>query len=314
MKSIRSKICLIITLSLLLSGCFLINPGSVPVDSKITLSDTYYGNGYTFTIAGEPKYVEETVYRIQDEKELALLSLSAFEKGEAKVYYESATELSLNKTMQYVSSLLPFTFALQLGTQSYKQGDEIVKEINSLEIQYDQTQYDTLLNYVDAWDTLYMQDSYTILQELQVYHDQLLLNTQYDTSLLTIDLSQSDGHGSFEAIGLFENKVAVCSGYSRAYMALLKDRGIAAIMVSSLSMNHAWNLVYTGSEWKYVDVTFDDPIPDEKGRALRTFFLKNLAFFEKDKKHTFDLSGEDTMSMGDYGAWASYVFSNPLSE
>jgi hypothetical protein len=314
MKSIRSKISMIIILSLLLSGCFWITPEPIPFDTTITLSDTYYGNGHTFTVAGEPKYVEETVYRIQDEKELALLSLAAFEKGEVKVYYESTTELSLNKTMQYVSSLLPFTFALQSSTQSYKQGDVIVKEINSLEIQFDQAQYETLLTYVDAWDTLYMQDSYTILQELEVYHDQLLLNTQYDTSLLTIDLSQSDGHGSFEAIGLFETKVAVCSGYSRAYMALLKDRGVATIMVSSIAMNHAWNLVYTGSEWKYVDVTFDDPIPDEKGRALQTYFLKYLSFFEKDKKHAFDLSGEDTMSMGDYGAWAAYVFPNPLSD
>lgn len=314
MKSIRLKFYLILILTLLLGACSLIQPEPVLVDTSVTLSGTYYGDTHTFIIIGEPSYIEETVYRISDEKELALLSLSAFEKGETKVYYESVTELSLNKTMQYVGTLLPFTFALQSGTQSYKKGDVVVKEINTLEIQYDQTQYSQLLTYVDAWETLYMKDSFTILQELEIYHDQLLLNTQYDKSLLDIDLSQTDGHGSFEAIGLFETKLAVCSGYSRAYMSLLKDRGVAAIMISSLVMNHAWNMVYTGTEWKYVDVTFDDPIPDESGRALRTYFLKYFSFLENDKKHAFDPSSEDTLSIGEYGLWAEYVFPNPKSE
>jgi len=38
-------------------------------------------------------------------------------------------------------------------------------------------------------------------------------------------------------------------------------------------MNHAWNLVNIDGEWYHADVTWDDPVPDAKGRAGHGYFL-----------------------------------------
>jgi hypothetical protein len=77
-------------------------------------------------------------------------------------------------------------------------------------------------------------------------------------------------------------------------------------------MNHAWNMVYDGEEWKYVDVTFDDPVPDKEGRVVSTYFLLSQALMTKGnatvKAHLYDESSETTLDSADYLEFASYIF------
>ena len=60
---------------------------------------------------------------------------------------------------------------------------------------------------------------------------------------------------------------AVCSGISKAFMAVMSRIGIPVIGVTSEAMNHQWCMVRIGDCWYHVDVTYDIPangkrIPD----------------------------------------------------
>jgi transglutaminase/protease-like cytokinesis protein 3 len=73
-------------------------------------------------------------------------------------------------------------------------------------------------------------------------------------------------------------------------------------------MLHAWNLVYDGISWKFIDTTFNDPIPDRKNRVLYTYYLLNKNQFLRDGKHQFDVSSDSTLSAEEYIEFAEYVY------
>ena len=78
---------------------------------------------------------------------------------------------------------------------------------------------------------------------------------------------------AFRASGVFERGKATCSGYMEAMDLLLEAAGIGSIRVFSNTMDHAWNLVSLDGEMRYLDATFDDPVPDQPGRVMYDFFL-----------------------------------------
>ncbi|MBQ9990283.1 MAG: hypothetical protein IJP31_05000 [Lachnospiraceae bacterium] len=56
--------------------------------------------------------------------------------------------------------------------------------------------------------------------------------------------SQYIPDSSFSAYGVFVEEIAVCQGYALAYKLLCDRVGIECYMVTSDSMNHAWNIVW----------------------------------------------------------------------
>jgi hypothetical protein len=121
-------------------------------------------------------------------------------------------------------------------------------------------------------------------------------------------------HPSFEAIGLFNNATAVCSGYARAFNGVAHELGIPSLMISSETMAHAWNMVYLDGEWLFVDVTFDDPVPDQKASFRSTYLLLNTEDFLKLEKHRFDEMGGTRLDAKAYLDFANYVYFNVKSE
>ena len=59
--------------------------------------------------------------------------------------------------------------------------------------------------------------------------------------------------------------------------------------------NHTWNRIKLGGKWYHVDVTWDDPVPDQLGYAIHTYFLVSDAF----------LSSTDDGKRPHYG-WKGY--------
>ena len=108
------------------------------------------------------------------------------------------------------------------------------------------------------------------LQKALVLHDYLTQHIAYDYLNFMAGTVPDE---SYTAYGALAKGVAVCEGYSKAYQVLLERCGIDAVMVSSLDMNHGWNLVKLDGSWYHADVTWDDPAPDTVGRANHTFFL-----------------------------------------
>ncbi len=102
-------------------------------------------------------------------------------------------------------------------------------------------------------------------------HDYLALHCEYDLDRLNSGTLPAVSHSAY---GALVNRMAVCDGYAGAFAYIMKDRfGIPCITVSSSEMVHAWNMIYIGSQWYHVDVTWDDPTRDLIGRATHSYFL-----------------------------------------
>ena len=304
-KRFTSTVFLILSLSL--SACQI--KEVIPEDQAWVNPSSYYGVNHDFVLAGMPSYVDETqVFRLVSEEEVALMTAIQLEQGNTKFFYTSDHLINLDRLFAYVESLMPFSFRLSLGELSYSQKEENVLTLYSVEITpvFEETQ--GLDPEVEAFSKEHLSLGNSNFETIKSIHDELILNTEYDTSILELDLSQIPSHLSFEALGLFQEKTAVCSGYARAFNALAKHQGIPSLMISSEVMQHAWNVVYDGTEWKYVDVTFDDPIPDLKNKVRYTYFLLDETTFLKDGKHQFDEQSDVRLGASDYIDFANFVF------
>jgi transglutaminase-like putative cysteine protease len=107
--------------------------------------------------------------------------------------------------------------------------------------------------------------------KIKIIHDYLVQNTVYDMSCyasgeqrdwkpqdaLTVMGTRHHFDPQYEPAGHF---FAVCEGYSNTAAALLRAAGIETRYVVSGTIGHAWNEVYTGGSWKFLDVTWDDPM------------------------------------------------------
>lgn len=115
------------------------------------------------------------------------------------------------------------------------------------------------------------------VQKVILLHDYLAVNCEYDYENYLAGKVPSTSHSAY---GVFVNRTAVCQGYALAYKYLLNRAGIDCYMVTSDSMNHAWNLVKLGGNYYQVDVTWDDPTWDLVGRAAHTYMLRSDAAFK----------------------------------
>lgn len=93
-------------------------------------------------------------------------------------------------------------------------------------------------------------------------HDYLVVHTAYDEFLKV-----RTGYD------LLVSGKTVCAGYTEVYRELLRMAGIPCVSVVSEPMEHTWNLVCLDGKWYHVDVTWDDPVPDQYGLASHDFFL-----------------------------------------
>ena len=72
---------------------------------------------------------------------------------------------------------------------------------------------------------------------------------------------------------------AVCDGYAKSYLYLLRQCGIESAQVSSSSLNHGWNLVLFDTDWYETDVTWDD------SRSNHDFYDLTTATMASANKH-----------------------------
>ncbi|MBR5233789.1 MAG: bacterial Ig-like domain-containing protein [Clostridia bacterium] len=110
------------------------------------------------------------------------------------------------------------------------------------------------------------------VQKALLIHDRLAVICEYDSKNLETGKIPED---SFTMYGVLANGIAVCQGYSEAYLYLLEKVGIKSYICESEVMNHAWNIVEIGGVEYHVDVTWDDPTYDVTGRVTHTNFLRS---------------------------------------
>ena len=107
-------------------------------------------------------------------------------------------------------------------------------------------------------------DSMTQVQKVKAIHDWIVNNVEYDMeNLMNGTIPPED----YTAEGLFENRKAVCDGYSKAFMQMAQYAGFEVIRVTGVGYNsagsvevHAWNQIKVNGNWYNIDVTWDDPV------------------------------------------------------
>ena len=121
---------------------------------------------------------------------------------------------------------------------------------------------------VDTLITSNMSD-YDVVKTL---HDYLVTHCDYD---YRVDIGNMP-FVSHQAEGALLNGTAVCSGYAKAYEALLDAAGIPNVTITGYASGyHAWNLVQVDGAWYHVDATWDDPTTRGGDYVRYTYFLKS---------------------------------------
>lgn len=117
----------------------------------------------------------------------------------------------------------------------------------------------------------------------KVIHDYIVSHVAYDTSLT-----------KFTAYDALYSGETVCQGYAMLAYKMLNKVGIEARIVvgqadnGNSTENHAWNLVNLNGKWYQLDCTWDDPVPDRKGRVLYNYY--NLTDDQIGQDHFWDRS------------------------
>ncbi len=113
--------------------------------------------------------------------------------------------------------------------------------------------------------------SWSDMEKALYINDQLARDCRYDTS-----------YSKYTAYDALVGKTAVCQGYALAFLELAGRLGLSCEMVTSGSLDHAWNMVKLGDVYYHVDVTWNDPIADRLGRARHQYFMKSTAYFKSE--------------------------------
>ncbi len=110
--------------------------------------------------------------------------------------------------------------------------------------------------------------------KIKAIHDYIVINCAYDYD------NYVAGTIPFEArlaYGALIKKSAVCQGYTAAFNLLCKEAGVRSVVVTGTSPSstdvHAWNMVLVDGEIYYIDITHNDPVPDQAGKASNKYFM-----------------------------------------
>lgn len=110
-------------------------------------------------------------------------------------------------------------------------------------------------------------------------HDYIVTNVAYDESFAE--------HSAYAALAKGKT---VCQGYALLAYKMLNEAGVGVRIISgdARGESHAWNLVNLYGNWTHLDCTWDDPVPDVKGRLLYNYY--NLTDSQIGSDHSWEHS------------------------
>lgn len=164
------------------------------------------------------------------------------------------------------------------GTCGYRPGKELTSKKIASKINQTDKKADAVIKKI-------ITKTMTRKQKLKAIHDYIVKNCVYDETVDTQNYNDA-----YTAYGCLVKKKAVCQGYAAAFNLLAQKAGISSIAVPGEAGggSHAWNYVKDGSNYRYIDTTWDDPLPDggSKASVKQTYFYRTQAQLEKT--HTWD--------------------------
>ena len=240
------------------------------------------GHTATYTFDISPQSTKE-VTTLTSEKSAYKQALKALKKrdyttnfyAEDAMYHDSFL-LALQHHPEYNYNII--IWKSSDGTFGYRPGDEL----DTAEIKSKMTKTD---EKAAAVIKKIIQKGMTNKKKMQVIHDYLVKNCVYDKGAPIIGYDDA-----YTAYGCLVKKKAVCQGYAAAFNLLAQKAGICSIAVAGEAGDglHAWNYVKNGSTFRYIDVTWDDPVPDRGSQAKvsQSYFYVTQKTLEKN--HSWD--------------------------
>ena len=126
------------------------------------------------------------------------------------------------------------------------------------------------INIINNIITVDMSD----VEKIKAVHDYIVVNTEYDIDGLKKDNLPSS---AYTEEGVLIKGKAVCQGYAEAFqlfMELLKIESKMVVGTDLISnIGHAWNMVRIKDNWYHIDITWDDPVPDQGEKIQYKYFL-----------------------------------------
>jgi len=147
-------------------------------------------------------------------------------------------------------------------------------------------------------------DTDTDIEKVTKIYEYLVMNVTYDKELLGLIENNSkdlEKYNSFYLEGVFNDKLAVCDGISKAFASLCQMEGINCVRVTGKviesNVNHAWNKVYVNGNWYVVDVTSAGSIVKDEEILNYSYLLiddQTYATYALEYKGEWDISCTNT--------------------
>ncbi len=123
-----------------------------------------------------------------------------------------------------------------------------------------------------------------ITEQMSDYEKELALHDYLTTHCVySNEVDQQPESDIYRAYGALVNQDAVCNGYAEAMHLLLLCAGVNTKFVVGKAdgIDHAWNLVELDGNWYHLDVTWDDPTPDQGEKTIHPYFNVTDAIMEQ---------------------------------
>ena len=196
------------------------------------------------------------------------------------------SDLNLDKTqvkalLNDLCSQVSEGYALQKVSLSYHASTEVATSINFTYCSDEDIviMKQRLVQLTAAADACCESD----LEKAVYVHDWLVQNLAYDTEHVEDGLI--DDHNARNAL---VDGPTVCEGYAKVYALALNRLDIPAVLVTSSTLNHSWNMVELDGQWYQVDCTWDDPTTansDLLGRCLHENMLVTTDSLKSNHDH-----------------------------
>lgn len=167
-------------------------------------------------------------------------------------------------------------------SQAYLSGD--TSELDKFQLQI----YGLAVKVLDEVIT----DGMTDYEKELAVHDYIIRNVEYD--LNNISIFETHGEHASDPYGALAEGRCICSGYTTTFQMFMDMLEIPCRSIQAADddgEDHAWNMVELNGHWYYVDVTWDDPVPDIKGRPVHHNYF-NVSEETMAKRHVWDSVSE----------------------
>ena len=285
-------------LLIILAALLAVLSGCTPLAKNRQFSESLIRPDHEFVIKACD--IREGCYEIENEMEAAVLMVNLINEGERNTAILTDRSMDMNKAFAYALTISSAPFDLEYSIRPMI--DQQVRLNIRMTVQDEQV----LLNNQKQAEKIVAGLPKKSSEPVRDLHDWIITHTCYDEEATHLDDLQRSLSPSYHATGVFENGTATCSGYTEAYHLLLREAGIGSMKVFSNTMNHAWNLVNVDNEMKYIDTTFDDPVPDVKNSVRYDYYEMNEQTLMEN--YVFDKSGSSTLDREETERFFAYCF------